>query len=693
MSAIVLVGGKVLGSGGAVFATGASGGGGATLVFNFTTFNGSTPISSVVPGGTGTQGGFAYLSDVAGTDGHQGGTFWYNTQVNIQAFTTNFTWSQPQWDGVVMTAGSPNITIPSANNGLQAAQTAIRFGGNFGAVTGLNTQVYTVATVSTVGGTTTFTVQPFGGGATITPGGTGSCTVTAICMNGMSFTVQTSNLTTQPGQSPYYGLGVSGDANYCGHSGLANSPSAIQYPIGNSINVSWMTGNGGTELFSTAYPANGAPSTIALFVNGGPFNGLSTRNDMNPHGLTLTTGNIYSGQILYDGNYLDIVLANTVTGATARLILPLSNLTSIVGGNTAWVGFTSGMLAAAQTYVRTWNYSTGINTRLAAPTFSINPGLYSGTQTLTLTAAAGAAIWYSTNGLVPTPGAPYCSQYSGAITISSTTNIQAVASQSNYSTSFPAGGVFQIAAASPPIINFPSGFAALGGQLILNGYAYVNGSNYIQLIYDINVAGGLNQKSGVWSAVPQAIGTFSTTFEFTSTGHGDAGLVFVLQNYVQSATSYNTPQDGGWVFGGPSALLDDNISGSLAYACQETPYAPHTQITGYGTSIGVVFDMLTGSYGGVGLYTAGASPVGGPNTVAMASNMNLSSGQTYQAALSYNGTTLSLLLTNTATSATYSTNWTVNIPSLVGASTAYAGFTGSSGGDGNANIQLINWTM
>jgi hypothetical protein len=654
--------------------------GGASLVFNYTTFTGATPITSNVPGGTGTSGGFAYLTDISGTDGHQAGTLWNTAQVNIQSFTTNFTFTYPQWDGVVITAGSANITIPSANNGLQNG-TSIRFGGNFGTVTGITSQqLYNASSVSTVGGTTTFSIG-------ITPGGTGTCTVTAVMMCGMSFSVQTSNLTTQPGQSPFFGTGFDGDANYSGHSGIA-SAGGVQFPLGNSLNINLMTGNAGPDLNSTAWAPGQAPNSAGLFINGGPFNDLATRCDLNPYGFALTTGNVMKGTVVYDGSHIDLTILNTVTGAQARMIWPLSNLTSIVGGNTAWVGFTQGMLQAAQIYVRTWDYSTGFNQRLTAPVFSPLPGSYTTTQTVSISASPGATIYYSTNGLPPTSSS---TQYTGAITVSATQNIQAVAIQSGFTPSFPSGGVFQIATGGTPAVNFPSGFstAVSSGQLVLNGNPYISGSN-IQLI--LNTGGWFNN-GALWTSVPQPISTFSTTFSFTSTGHGDAGFTFCLQNYNQSATSYNNPQDGGWVSGGPSAIIDSNIVGSMGYAAEvDTIYGPNApQIVGFGSSICVAFDMSAGSFGGVGMYSGGAVPSG--STVSMSSSMNLSSGQVYTAALTYNGTTLSLLLTNTVTSATYSTSWTVNIPALVGASTAYAGFTGASGFNGNANIQLTNWTM
>ncbi len=57
--------------------------------------------------------------------------------------------------------------------------------------------------------------------------------------------------------------------------------------------------------------------------------------------------------------------------------------------------------------------------------------------------------------------------------------------------------------------------------------------------------------------------------------------------------------------------------------------------------------------------------------------------------LSYNGTVLTAEFTDLATSDTFTTNTTVNIPSIVGANTAWVGFTGADGG--LTSTQVISW--
>jgi hypothetical protein len=73
------------------------------------------------------------------------------------------------------------------------------------------------------------------------------------------------------------------------------------------------------------------------------------------------------------------------------------------------------------------------------------------------------------------------------------------------------------------------------------------------------------------------------------------------------------------------------------------------------------------------------------------SGVNLHSGDVMQAHITYDGTTLTLTLTDTVTKATFTTSSVVNIPSIVGANTAYVGFTGGTGG-ATAVQNVLNWS-
>jgi N-acetylneuraminic acid mutarotase len=87
----------------------------------------------------------------------------------------------------------------------------------------------------------------------------------------------------------------------------------------------------------------------------------------------------------------------------------------------------------------------------AAPVFSPAVGTYTSAQTVTLTdSSPGAAIYYTTNGTTPTASSTL---YSGAITVSSTETIEAIAVASGFSNSAVATGTYTInLPAATPVI-------------------------------------------------------------------------------------------------------------------------------------------------------------------------------------------------------------------------------------------------
>ncbi len=61
------------------------------------------------------------------------------------------------------------------------------------------------------------------------------------------------------------------------------------------------------------------------------------------------------------------------------------------------------------------------------------------------------------------------------------------------------------------------------------------------------------------------------------------------------------------------------------------------------------------------------------------------------AKLVYDGRNLTMTLTDTKTGASVTEQYTVNISSIVGSTSAYVGFTASTGA-GSANQQIKSWT-
>jgi hypothetical protein len=108
--------------------------------------------------------------------------------------------------------------------------------------------------------------------------------------------------------------------------------------------------------------------------------------------------------------------------------------------------------------------------------------------------------------------------------------------------------------------------------------------------------------------------------------------------------------------------------------------------------VGVKFDLFNNFGEGndsTGLYVNGASPTV-PALDMTSSGVNLHSGDVFNVHMAYDGTTLSMRITDVTTQATYQTSWPIDIAMEVGSATAYVGFTGATGGAA-ATQNVLSW--
>jgi Legume lectin domain/Chitobiase/beta-hexosaminidase C-terminal domain len=499
--------------------------------------------------------------------------------------------------------------------------------------------------------TTQFTFQPSGYG----PG---------IAQSGMCFVIQ--NTVTPSAQPSAFGTTYAGDANMCGYGGANN-----QFPPVDSVAIKF---DAGSESIGQGFRTGNLPSSTGMYFNGGPAPfpgsslGLVPFNDLNPSGISFYNTHTFQVTIVYDGSLLTMVLLDTTTNAQARFAWPL-NLANTTNATGNFVGFTAGTASVGLFELQTWSYWSGYNTRLATPTFSPTPAQYSGTQTVTISCPSGSACYYTTNGLLPTSSS---TKYTGPITVSANEVIQAVAIQSGFTDSLVATGAYQIN--TPNVINFPGGFSA--GNLITTGFAYLSGSA-------IRVSDTTQTTAGAaWFPIPVTVTSFSTTFTLQWGGAGQ-GMCFVIQNTPVHTSPSNA---NGWS-GGPTAV--GAASNAMGYAGMDSENGNSGKgglAFGLLSSVAIAFDQFFVA-NSVGLYTNGNDPQGSQ----VATGLTFSSGHPITVTLSYSGTTLSLTMTDTVTGTKFTHSFTIDIPSTVGANTAYVGFTGGTGGA--ASIAAVqSWT-
>jgi hypothetical protein len=338
--------------------------------------------------------------------------------------------------------------------------------------------------------------------------------------------------------------------------------------------------------------------------------------------------------------------------------------------------------------------STATSTAFAVPASSastIHPALTTGSASKTVLLQWGAspspvAGYRVYRGSVT--GGPYADQTSGAlpalnysdnsVNAGSTyyyvvTSIDASGVESAYSNEakavVPSSGGTGTTTTPPPATGAVP--TSLTSGMAMNGSAALNGSKLRLTNTGSNLAG-----SG-WFTTPVNIQSFSTTFTFQITNTNSNpignGLTFVLQNAGTKAVG---PSGGGLGYGPDQA---SNPSPS-----SNTPIAK---------SVAVKFDTVNNAGEGTnstGLYINGASPTMPATT--LGGGINLRSGDLFMVVISYDGTKLKMVITDTAnTSQTCTSSWLVNIPGIVGGNTAYVGFTGSTG-NSVSNQDIVSWT-
>jgi hypothetical protein len=298
-----------------------------------------------------------------------------------------------------------------------------------------------------------------------------------------------------------------------------------------------------------------------------------------------------------------------------------------------------------------------ISTQTAPPQFTPPSGSYSAAQTVTISdTTPNSVIYYTLDGTTPTHASPV---YSGAITVSNTESIRAIASSAKLSDSPVMIASYTIAGGGTTTINFGLGFSN-PGCMQFNGSTTLDDSR-LQLT---NGAG--NEAGSAFCNTEADIRAFSTDFTFQLSDANADGITFTIQN--SSAGARALGQAGG----------------ALGYG---------VGTAGIQNSVAVKFDLYNNNGEGddsTGMFTDGAAPYT-PAEDMTASGIDLHSGDTMAVHVTYDGTTLTMTITDAVVNKSFTQSWPVNIPATVGSDFAYIGFTGGTGGL-TASQKIESWT-
>ncbi len=194
--------------------------------------------------------------------------------------------------------------------------------------------------------------------------------------------------------------------------------------------------------------------------------------------------------------------------------------------------------------------------------------------------------------------------------------------------------------------------------------------------------GGTNEAGSIFTNSRLVVGSFTTTFTFHQLPGSNPiadGMAFVLQADPRGIHALDPAGGGGLGYGPDTPGMTD----------------PNAIVN----SIAIKFDVYNNAGEGInstGLFVNGHSPTisQGPPDVSIdltGTGIDLHSGHNFQVTLAYNGTTLTETITDTVTNATFSHDYLINIPQIIGSPTAYAGFTGGTGGL-TAVQDVLAWT-
>jgi Legume lectin domain/Chitobiase/beta-hexosaminidase C-terminal domain len=453
--------------------------------------------------------------------------------------------------------------------------------------------------------------------------------------NGIVWSLQTDNFGSQ-GREILYAHDASNVANLLYSSGTTSSdPNFARDNPGNSVKFIVPTVVNGKVYV-------GSESQLSVF---GLLSGSTqaatpvispASQSFNPS-IQVTITDSTSGASVYyttDGS--------TPTTASTKYTTPFTlTTTSTVNAIAAGMGLLQSAEASAA-------YS--LTTQVATPTLNPAPGSYSAVQSVAInTTTPNATVYYTTDGTTPTTSS---TKYTGPVSIGVTETLSATAVASGLSSSPVVSGVYTIDLGGVSSINFATGFASGGMNLI--GTAKLNGSS-LEL-----TDGGDSEAAAAWYQVEANIDSFTTDFTFQitlGTNPTADGFAFAIQGNNSTALG---PYGGGLGFG---------------------PDAP-SGTGGIPSSMAVKFDLFSNAGEGAdstGLFLNGASPTT-PAVDMTGSGVDLHSGDPFHVHMTYDGTTLVMTITDTSTNATFTASWPVDIPTIVGDDAAYVGFTAGTGG-------------
>lgn len=269
--------------------------------------------------------------------------------------------------------------------------------------------------------------------------------------------------------------------------------------------------------------------------------------------ITFTTPFTYTGGDL-------LIDVTTAKGTYGYSYFNGKNMSSIYG--LATYESYSGTSKKASTILpkATFAIQTSVQEQVAMPTFSPEAGTYTSAQTVTITTATdGATIYYTTDGSTPTTSS---TQYAGAITVSETTTIRAIAVKADMADSEVATATYTIEIP----VDYAVTVAPNGGNIAFGTANPEQGESVTRTITVTNT--GLQPVTPTLSALTAP---FSTDYTPTELASGESVTITITfaptaeGNFTGEATlSFGNGIDNvSFTLNGKGGTIDENDHSAL----------------------------------------------------------------------------------------------------------------------------------
>jgi len=301
-----------------------------------------------------------------------------------------------------------------------------------------------------------------------------------------------------------------------------------------------------------------------------------------------STGDTYSATVTYDGsnftlNMYDVTAGGSCPGAKCFTNTWNNvNIPSLVGGNTAWVGFTAatGEVSTYPLYIGSFSYTQGTTPQAATPTFSPAAGTYSGAQSVNISDfTSGATIYYTTNGATPTTSS---TKYTGTITVSATETLDAIAVATGYNNSAVASAAYTIT--SLPSVATPVFSPGSGSYSYAQTVTLSDATSGATIYYTTD--GTMPSTSSTQYTGPITVGSTETLKAIAAVpGDANSGIASAIYTINLSLPTVSTPAfspAGGTYTSAQSVAISDATSGATIYYTSNgtTPTTSSSQYTG-----------------------------------------------------------------------------------------------------------------